>query len=172
MPWNGTKVWTVGEKARSTDFNDYLSDNLDYLLSRVNGTITLASDISTTSTSYVDISGASVTLTIAGSQVLVIFDAIMTAWSNENIEDSFSIKIVKNGSDEKERTYPGKGSAGEGGLTPTTRVSVTIVHLITGLTPGLNTIKLQWKHNNGVGGTGGTVKLYGTWGAQFTVVEV
>ena len=71
--WTTPKTW-ASELVTSTMLNTHLRDNLDYLKARpvarfadVDGTV-----ISTSSTSFVDVTGASVSITTSGSSRLLI----------------------------------------------------------------------------------------------------
>ena len=72
MPWTTPKTWATGELVTAADLNTHLRDNLNFLLSpNFQEAVGSGTDFSTTSTTYADITGMSVTITTAGGNLLV-----------------------------------------------------------------------------------------------------
>lgn len=77
MAWTAPKTW-AGDLLTSSDFNTHIRDNLLWLKAPTSGRVTLANAITTTSTSWADATGLSVTMTTNGGNVLVLFTAMAT----------------------------------------------------------------------------------------------
>src|SRR5258708_27288320 len=79
MRWTAPPTFTPGQVVTATDLNTYLRDNPNYLYARPNSSIKRVngSDYTTSSSTFVDIDGTnlSITLTLTGAAVLVCFTA-------------------------------------------------------------------------------------------------
>lgn len=74
--WTAPRTWAVGELVTAALMNTHVRDNLDWLKTPIAASATWSSNFTTTSASYVDITGATVTLTTNGGgvDVFVLFD--------------------------------------------------------------------------------------------------
>jgi hypothetical protein len=70
--WTAPKNWNVGELLIASDLNTHLRDNLEWLKSRPFNNVTIAST-NTTSTSFVQMTGSSVSLSTVGGNVMIVF---------------------------------------------------------------------------------------------------
>ncbi|MEO8609958.1 MAG: hypothetical protein ABI690_18840 [Chloroflexota bacterium] len=142
--WSSPKTWSVGELVTAALLNSHLRDNFDFIKTPPTALYILneSSDYTTTSTSFVNVDGAKLALTIttAGGDVLVGFcGSILQSAATV----FFDVEV------------DGSRTAGDDGLcviTPSTasaRMNATCFKLIQGLSSGLHTFKLQWKVNSG-----------------------
>lgn len=79
MAWTAPRTWSTGELVTAAMMNVHVRDNLLALKSPPGGQALISSDVSTTSTTYVDITGASLTVTTTGGAILLEFNATMYA---------------------------------------------------------------------------------------------
>jgi hypothetical protein len=167
MAWSTPPTFTSGQVITATDLNTYLRDNENYLLSRPKNFVKHDNnaDYTTTSSSFVDIDGTNltITLTLSGSAVLLSFTAVINDSSNQPAFD-FTVDGTRvGGSTDGLMTISG----GNG------RYCATMVALVTGLSAAAHTFKVQWR------AVSGTATLYagsGTSGNDtlpyFSAVEV
>lgn len=143
MAWTTPKTWATDELVTASNLNTHLRDNLNALKSPPSAAYTLneAADFTTTSTSFVDVSASKLALTIttAGGDVLVHFDGRLGATARVYLDVAVD----------------GTRLAGDDGITANgdsgTAESISFTRLITGLSAGAHTFKLQWKVNTGTG---------------------
>jgi len=170
MAWTTPKTWNVDELLTAANLNTHLRDNLNALKAPPTARYECdeASDYTTTSTSFVDVDGTklAVTITTGGGDVLVHFHGCVSH-SSSNYRIHFTV------------TVDGTPVASDDGIIGTAAPQavpgnpVSFTRLITGVSAGEHLFKLQWKTQ------GGTAKLFagaGTSGAdlhpQFWVREV
>lgn len=72
MAWTTPKTWATGEVLTSTDMNVFVRDNLKYLKPSFGEAVGSGTDFSTTSTTYTDILGMSVSITTGEANLLVV----------------------------------------------------------------------------------------------------
>jgi hypothetical protein len=166
MSWTTPRTWTADELVTATMMNTHIRDNLNALKSPPSDNYECdeASDYTTTSTSFVDVDGTNLELTITtnGGAVLVHFHGMFYTngarlWLDVDVDET------REGGDD-----------GIIGAWQTANFAVTFSRLITGLSAGEHTFTLQWKV-----ASSGTATLYagaGTSNAdmhpQFWVREV
>lgn len=163
MAWTTPKTWS-SEPLTSNDLNTYNRDNQNHLYNRVDniGQVTLTSDVTTTSTSFVDVTGLEVTLTIEHDTVIVGFAGTVQNDGNGDKGPYFEVTVdgtAHFGSDGVVITENPTGLNGQ-------YMNGSFVAVITGLTAGSRTFKLQWKT---AASTTSTMK--GDPRAQFWVAE-
>ena len=148
MTWQGTKTWAPLEPGRSTDFNTYISDNLDYLLTRTaaNSLINEGSDytINSSTFAYIDTTDLAKTLTIQGTRALVL--AVFSVVQADAARVYFDVTLdgVRQGGGDGLITVEPAGTT-----EPTCAV---VMCPITGLTPNTSyTFAIQWKRQTGAG---------------------
>ncbi len=167
MAWSTPYTsWVAGDQNTATAMNR-IEANVVYLNIRPSSQYVLnqGSDYTTTSTSFTDTDTTNLALTITtnGGDVMVHFHGIST--NSAAVNTLYDV------------TVDGTRTAGDDGITGaagTTRTTVSFTRLITGLSAGSHTFKLQWKVASASTGT-----LYagaGTSGSdvhpQFWVKEV
>lgn len=166
MAWTTPKTWTA-EPLTSSDLNTHLRDNLSALKSPPSSSYTLneVSDYTTTSTIFVNVDAAklSLNITTTGGAVLVHFHGAIECSATANIFFDVSVD--------------GSRTAGDDGIIVEQAAAqaevIGFTRRITGLSAGSHTFNLQWKTASG------TLTLYagaGTSGKdihpQFWVAEV
>jgi hypothetical protein len=169
MAWTTPRTWAVGEAITADLLNEQLRDNLAELKDppSANYELNEASDYTTTSTSFVDVDATSgklsLTITTNGGDVLVHFEGAIAINSSNKVYLEIDIDGVPVGGDDGI-------NVGKHGINPHV---VSFTRLITGLSTGSHTFKLQWKVS------AGTATLYagaGTLGLdvhpQFWVREL
>lgn len=172
MAWTTPKTWNVDELLTAANLNTHLRDNLNALKSPPTGHYECneAADYTTTSTSFVDVDGTNLALTFTtnGGDVLVHFHASVMHTASGRI--CFDVAVDGN------RVAGDDGMIG--GYVPVSAsgypmVQMTFTRLLTGLSAGEHTFKLQWKTS------GATARLYAgagtSWGdlhPQFWAREV
>lgn len=144
--WTAPRTWETNDLVSANDLNQELRDNLEYLKSPVTAlyNVNEASNYSTTSTSFVDVDGTDLALTIVttGGDVMVGFCASFIN-STADARTYFDIAV------------DGTRKAGDDGLamgeaeSANAMESVGFVYLIRGLSAGSHTFKLQWKVSAG-----------------------
>jgi hypothetical protein len=138
MAWTTPATWTPGQVITATDLNTHLRDNLNFLFSRPNSVIKRDNNANytTTSTSFVDVDGTNlkITLTITGSVVLLVFTVMASSNAVFDILID-STRYASGGNDGLLATQDASSSRGP----------VSAALLITGLSAGAHTFKLQWK---------------------------
>lgn len=168
MPWITPKTWATGELVTAADLNTHVRDNLDTLKNPPGGIVTLSSNITTNSGSFVDVTGASVTLTPGGGDVFVSFAGTYVRVGNYDGEVMFDVAIVDGGS--TTRVGGTEGIVRDQLNTEPRHIAFVWWIPKAQLTAGAKTIKLQWKVG---GGSQRDVQLSGASSkAQFTVREV
>jgi hypothetical protein len=172
MGWTEPKTWTA-EPLVATDLNTHLRDNLNELKDPPTAHYELneSADYSTTSTTFVNVDGTklSLTITTSGGDVMVAFHGYVRPGNNG---DQLYLDVEMDGARIGGDDGIIAAMRAASGSTPT-RIPMSFVRLITGLAAGSHTFKLQWKVSAGTG------ELYagaGTSGAdlhpQFWVREV
>lgn len=145
MAWTPPRTWSADELIDETILNTHVRDNLAWLKTPPNGRATLSSQVTTTSTSFTDITGLSVTMTTSGGNVLCFFTGALA-----NSGSYYSLVTLN---------VDGTVVGGTDGLVTVLAASsqnVSFAYVLTGLSAGTHIIKMQWKTAN----AGGTVTLY------------
>ncbi len=142
--WITPKTWAVDTILPAADLNLQMRNNFEWLKNPVTGVAAITTDITTSSTTFVDATGLSVTLTTVGDTVLA---AVTMSAGTTTVSAQLTVDL-----------HDGAGRQGgsEGlvsHLTPSSGLesNFSFVYLITGLTPGSNTIKVQWRVSTGTG---------------------
>jgi hypothetical protein len=172
MSWTQPKTWT-NEPLVAGDLNTHLRDNLEALKEPPSASYTLneSADYSTTSTSFGNVDGTklSLTITTSGGDVLVAFHGYVRAGTNA---DQLYLDVEMDGARLGGDDGIIAANRAASGSNPT-RGAIGFVRLITDLAAGSHTFKLQWKVS---GGTGELYAGAGTSGVdlhpQFWVREV
>lgn len=145
--WTAPKTWADGNLVDEDDLNTHLRDNLIALKEPPTDHYEPdeASDYTTTSTSFVDVDSTNLRLdiTTTGGDVLVGFDGVV-----QNSTGNVRFEVDIDGS-------PLAGDEGIVKCNPGSDMHVSFVRLVTDLSSGSHTFKLQWRV-----GSGSTGKLY------------
>ena len=144
MAWTTPRTWTTGELVTAAIMNKHIRDNLNALFSPATDVATITTDITTTNTSFEDATGLSVTLTTAGDTVLAIFTGTIGG-------DVSTTQVFLDFHDGSVRLGGTEGLIQWNRGTNANEVNGSFSYVITGLTPGSNTIKVQWRINSGTG---------------------
>ena len=167
MTFTTPKTWVTGEPLTASDLNTYVRDNQDALKAPpadINN-IDKGSNITTTSTSFVDVDATdfSATITTTGGRVKI--EVVMT------IKQSANQLYFRT-------TTDGNADQADDGLacyipaSSAQAVPVTLTFWKEGLSAGSHTFKLQWKVSSGTGtiyaGAGSSPDIH----PQFSAVEV
>lgn len=156
MAWTTPKTWTA-EVLSSSDLNTHLRDNLSALKDPPSDNYEAdeVSDYTTTSTSFVDVDATNLSLTITtGGGDVMVHAHLATNVSTGRLQ--FNIDV--DGSPH---------AANDGIVVHAAMQHVTsFSRLITGLSAGSHTFKLQWKTS-----TGGTGTIYAGAGSSGTDVH-
>jgi hypothetical protein len=148
------------------DALDQLADRLDALENLPGASIARDhnGNYTTVSSSFVDVDSTnlSITLSLKGTKAFVYFVGLVAAGTGAAMLD-FSVNGTR------------VGSAGVDGIAriavgnTINNQTVTLCHLVTGLTPGQNIFKLQWRSNGGTAtlfaGAGGGIDQIPVFGA-------
>jgi hypothetical protein len=157
--YTAPRTWTTGEIVTASIMNTHVRDNLDYLKARpvvrvsdLDGTVS-----STTSASFVDITGATVNITTSGSSRLLILASGSGAFPNANTS---YITALVDGTNQGDATW-----GFIAGTVATAPIPWAFVHLTTAaVADGVHTVKLQHKISSG-----GSMVIYAF---NLTVMEV
>ena len=145
MPdWTTPKTWQTGEAVTASDMNAQVRDNVDHLHTRMENydeyTLDEASNYTTSSTSFVDVDGTKLALTITTTKdnAVVLVQFYGTVINPSYLYTYFDI------------TVDGVRDPGDDGLTFGQSISggyaqVSFTRLIVIPTAGEHTFKLQWK---------------------------
>lgn len=150
MAWTTPKTWT-SEPLTSVDLNTYVRDNQNHLKDRLDSSagkfVSADSNISTTSTAFVDVDAEklALTLTTHGGDVLLGFTGTVRCSGNGG-QANFNIAVdgvdyvADDGIVRSTIAYNSDTNRGK---------PLSFVLLITGLSPGSHSFKLRWKVNSG-----------------------
>jgi hypothetical protein len=169
--WTTPPTFTPGQIVTATDFNSYLRDNPLYLLARPSQSILRDNNASytTTSTSFVDIDGTNlkITMSISGSAVLLGFTGAMILSTTGYAKFDFDVDGTR------------FANGGTDGLTAGNFINgnpnlITMMALVTGLAAGSHTFKPKWCVSSGAitgtlfagNGTGGQDFLPDFWAVE------
>ena len=150
MVWTAPKTWT-SEPLIAGDLNIHLRDNMEALKEPPSADYVLdeSADYSTTSTSFVNVDGTNLSLTIEtnGGAVMIGFYGTFKPGSNSNI-GYFDVEMDggRIGGDDGLIACERAATGG----TPN-KLAVSFVRLVTGVSAGMHTFNLQWKVNGGTG---------------------
>ena len=153
--WTAPRTWTTGELVTKTIMDAHVRDNLDFLKTPANsGIITTASDFTTTSASFTDVTWATTTFTNYGGGFLVLFQATL---SNSSLGAITNFDLMVDGA-------ALGGSSGIGAVVQSVAayaVYQTIMFKVAAASAGSHTIKLRVKTSTGtltINGTTSNVK--------------
>lgn len=144
--WTAPRTWTSGELVTASIMNTHVRDNLDWLKTPLeSGKVVFATaDFTTTSASYVDVTGCTTTITTKGGGLDV--------WLRINWSGSIgTLQLLVDGVSE----------AILGGIANANPIGATLYHHIAALSAGSHTIKVQGKVSAGTLTIKGTTSTTG-----------
>lgn len=149
MAWTTPKTWTELETLTSSDMNLQVKGNIEYLKGRPVGRV---SDLdgtvgNTTSTTFTDVPGASVSITTAGSSRLLVIANLMG--NGPGTANTVYITVDIDGVNQGDATY------GVVGNSQANTYCIPVSFLTTAsLSNASHTVKLRYRV------TGGTATIY------------
>jgi hypothetical protein len=139
--YTANRTWASGEVVTAAIMNQYIRDNLDYLKARpvarvsdLDGTVS-----NTSSTSFVDVTGATVNITTSGTSRLLIAGNV--CWS-ENVAANAFLTALVDGTNQGDAT---NGIVYETSLTTAQHVAAFSFITAASVADGAHTVKLQYK---------------------------
>lgn len=142
--WITPRTWSAGELVTASIMNAHVRDNLNALKTPAGGynVLNLGADLTTSSTSFVDIDATNLilTFTTGGGDVILFFTGSFT---HSALAQSSYLDIHE--------SVSGGRLGGDDGLTKTVTstaaqvFNVTLAYRATGLSAASHTFKLQWK---------------------------
>lgn len=146
--WVAPRTWSAGELVTASIMNAHVRDNLNALKTPAGGynTLNIGADITTTSTSFVDIDATNLilTFTTGGGDVLIGFVGTFSTSANANVYLDIHESVA------------GARYFGDDGLvaafqtnTANSNYHVSFVVRLTGLSAASHAFKLQWKVSAG-----------------------
>jgi len=167
MVWTEPAEWEVGDVLTDERLNEEIRDNLLALKDPPNALYTLAGNYTTTSTTFVDVDGTNLALTVtpAGTKVIIILNLVLEHDTSLAIT---TFDILKTGVSISPGAL-GIGSVRHQNTTnPSKLIPFTRVLTVTGLTANTSvTFKLQWKTSGGTATIMGATAL-----SQMLVQEI
>lgn len=139
MAWTPPRTWSADELIDETILNTHVRDNLAWLKDPPTGIATLSTAITTTSTSWTNVTGLSVTLTTYGGTIMVGWIAV----TNMSTGTATHFNVAVDGVDQASSTDGYTYSIN----SPINTVSPVI--LLEGIAAGTHTFQLRWKNNSG-----------------------
>lgn len=156
--WTAPRTWISGEIVTAALLNSHLRDNLDWLKTPTeSGRIQFAADFTSTSATYVDVTGVTTTLTTNGGGL----DVIWRAQISNSGPASVTFQLVIDGVSSELLGSCFTGSA-------TSNVWTIATH-VAALSAGSHTIKIQTKVASGTTTIKGTTAA--TQDPLFYVIE-
>ncbi len=152
--WTTPRTWSVSETLTATLFNQHIRDNLDWLKTPASASATLTSNISTTSTSFVDATGLSVTFTTRGGNVLAL--AMLTVQASAAETAYFRLNLDGTGTSFLCQQRLASASDVQ---------SVALMWLFSSVSAASHTIKVQY-----ASAAGATVTLNGSGTANMELI--
>jgi hypothetical protein len=152
MAWTDPAEWNVGDVLTKDRLNQDIRDNLIALKTppSANFEADEASNYTTTSTVFVDVDATEgkfqLTIETAGGDVMVGFVGTCEIITNNRLYFDIDVDGTRKAGDDGIcfQEWNSADSADEDTV-------ISFVYLVTGLTPGSHTFKLQWRVNGGTG---------------------
>lgn len=133
--WTSPKTWVASEMATAALFNTHIRDNITWLKTPLeSGKITFASDFTTTSATYVDVTGITTTVTTNGGGLDVFFRATIGHSVGSTVN---TFQLVVDGVSE--------AILGTMVFETGRYLTTTFYHHIAAISAGSHTIKVQVK---------------------------
>ena len=139
MAWTAPTTRATDDPINASIWNTDVVANLAWLKTPTKAVAALATQITTTSTSFTDATGLSVTMTTSGGNVMCIF----TGCVSSNGANQTILTLDVDGTDQ---------GATDGLISVTANsiaTNASFVYVVTGLSAASHTIKIQWRANAG-----------------------
>lgn len=160
--WTAPRTWNVGELVTKSIMDSHVRNNFDFLRTPPGNIATITSNISTTSTSLADVTGASITITMQGGSVLLWFQGTLSVAAgpvDETVQMAFSIDAVDGAILQRVRLLSTAGAGDYKGVDVFFRTGV--------LSAASHTFKLRWRST-----AGASITIPGTLAfSRFIAVE-
>lgn len=144
--WHTPQTWNTNDLVTATNLNEQLRDNMEWLKAKTstNRYVDESSDYTTTSTSFVNVDGTnlSLSLTTVGGDVLIGFASAVNYSASGGLI-YFDVEI------DGTRFGLNDGIVLINSPTANGTMNASFVVLKTGLSAASHTFKLQWKVNSG-----------------------
>jgi hypothetical protein len=134
-------VWTSGMTLTKADFDAQISGNIEFLKSPTNSRIANQATTTTTSASYVDITGVTRTIITNAYEATVMFVGSVAISTAGNI----GLSLLVDGSATGDAAWGNQFIISTGAQT----FPVCIVYRTAALTAGSHTFKIQWNTSAG-----------------------
>lgn len=143
--WTAPRTWNVGELVTKSIMDSHLRNNFDFLRTPPGASATLNADLSTTSTSFVDITSATATITTQGGKIMAFFYHTLSTASGVN-ENAF-LRLMLDGTavGATQHVVRANGVSSLADYVPV----VLIASSGGALAAGSHTIKMQWRSSGG-----------------------
>lgn len=135
--WTLPRTWATGDLVIADMLNEQIRNNLEALKTPPGGSVVGTTDISTTSTTMVNMTDMGVTLTLAGTQCLVAFSAPILA----DTARTLTLGIGVDGS-----TVVSDANKCDVNTNPK---NLAFMIRLTGLTAGSRTVNVRWMTSAG-----------------------
>lgn len=142
MAWTTPRTWVAGEVPTAAIMNTHVRDNLNALKdppTAVAQNFNVA--LSTTSTSFANMTGVEVTLTTTGGRAMIGF-SVMTQASGGTSGDYTAFEITIDG------TAVSGHANGVAMVYSTFGGSIGMTYLSSALAAGAHTVRIQWRTSN------------------------
>jgi hypothetical protein len=139
--WTDPKDWTPGETLTEPDFDNYLSSNLKFLKTPTSSRLANQATTTTTSASFVDITGVTLTISTNAYEATVYFVGSIGISTAGNIGISLLVDGVATG----DAAWGNNFIISTGAQT----FPIGIPFRTVALTAGSHTFKLQWNTSAG-----------------------
>lgn len=148
-------TWTAGQVPTHTDFNEQIKGNIEFLKTPTQDRLANQATTNTTSTSFVNITGVTLTIATNAAKVLVLFQGGVA--SSAALTADLTITV--------DGTNAGDASRGLATIVATGILSypTTLAYRTEALTAASHTFRVQWKTSTG------TITLQAGW--AFSVIE-
>lgn len=134
--WTAPRTWNVGELVTAALLNTHLRDNMEWLKAPAAVSASASTDISTTSTTLVDMTNMSGALTMVGTRLLVAFSGSVRSDSSRILVMGVRIDAVTTNFVHRDQPV-------------TTQREANWFARVTGITPGSRTISIGWQTSAG-----------------------
>lgn len=138
--WTPPRSWRHGELVTKELLNTHLRDNLDWLKDRPIASAGAITDISTTSTTLVEMTSMSSSLTLNGDRVLAAFTGWFTC---DSFPRTLTLAVAVDGVSVGEMAQTNVTTSGNGGTPCHFNVR------ISGILAGVRVISIRWRTSGG-----------------------
>jgi hypothetical protein len=136
--WHAPQTWVDNQLVSASDLNNQVRDNLEFLKTPTTGVATLASTLTTTSSTFTPATGLSITMTTSGGDVLLN----LSGWgSNNTVAGGVSLDFGVDGTAQGHATF---GLAGFNSATANNAQNASFTYLVRSLAAGSHIFTVRW----------------------------